>query len=235
MKSVNTSLHHYIFPDINEDGWKFIAFFAIISLIFALIWFPLGCTFFILAVWCFYNFRDPDRITPVLSSAVIAPTDGVVVSITKEKGPDALGLQNKNFTRISIYSSLFDAHVCRIPIKGKINKIFYDAGKGSTGNFDKNDIGNERMVFSLRNSENLDFVLQQTTVFCSKRVVANIKSGEEYNSGTRFGIIRFGGYFDIFLPDKVQPLICIGQKMVAGETIMADTSSDAPRMEGEIR
>ena len=235
MKSVDISLHHNIFPYIHEDGWKFIAAFAFLSLISALIWFPLGCAFFVLTVWCFYNFRDPDRITPVLSSVVVAPADGVIVSITKEKGPDALGLQNKNFTKVSVFSSLFDAHVNRIPIKGKINKIFYDAGKSSTGNLNKNDIGNERLVFSLRNSENLDFVIQQTVVFCSKRIATNIKSGDEYKTGNRFGIVRFGGYTDIYLPDKVQPIVCVGQKTIAGETIMADINSDAPRMEGEIR
>lgn len=235
MKSVNISVQHHIFPNIYEDGWKFIALCAVITLVTALIWFPLGCISFVFTVLCFYNFRDKDRITPILSSAVIAPADGHIVSITREKGPDALGLQNKNFTRISIYSNLFDAHVNRIPIKGKINKIFYDAGKKYTGSLDKNNMGNERLIFSLRSGEGFDFVLQMSAVFCNKRIITKIASGNEFKAGNRFGFIRFGGYTDIYLPDKIEPLVCVGQKMIAGETIIADIASDAPRMEGEIR
>ena len=235
MKSAYISVQSHIFPNIYEDGWKFIALCAVITLITALLWFPLGCISFIFTVLCFYNFRDIQRITPILSSAVIAPTDGYIVAITREKGPDAIGLQNKNFTRISIYSGLFDAHVNRIPIKGKINKIFYDAGKKYTGSLDKNNMGNERLLFSLRNGEGFDFALQLSAVFCNKRIVSKIVSGDEFKAGNKFGFIRFGGYTDIYLPDKVSPLVCVGQKMIAGETVMADTASDAPRMEGEIR
>ena len=235
MKSVDFSIQHRIFPNIYDDGWKFIVCVVVISLVLAMIWLPLGTIAFVFTLLCFYNFRDPDRVTTILSSAVVAPADGYVVAISKEKGPDAFGLQNKNFTRITIYSSIFDAHVNRIPIKGKINKIFYSAGKVFTGNLDKSCIGNEKMMFSLKNSEGLDFVLQQSAVFCNKRIITNIKSGDEFLAGNRFGFIRFGGYTDILLPDKVQPIVCLGQYMIAGETIIADIVSDAPRLEGEIR
>ena len=235
MKSVDTSLHHYFFPNINEDGWKFISVMAAISLILALLWLPLGCVAFLITIGCFYCFRDPVRVTPVLSGAVIAPADGVVVSINKEKGPDALGLQNKKFSRVCIFSSFFDANITRAPIKSKINNIFYDCGKKFTGSFNKTDIGNERLLFSLRHSEGFDFVIQQTAVFCSKRICSKLKKGDEFIAGQRFGFIRFGGYTDIFLPETVEPQICVGQKMIAGETIIADIKSDAPRIEGEIR
>ena len=91
------------------------------------------------------------------------------------------------------------------------------------------------MLFSLRGSESVDFVLQQTAVLCNKRIITKIKTGDEFKAGNKFGFIRFGGYTDLFLPDKVQPLVCVGQKIIAGETIMADINSDAPRMEGEVR
>lgn len=235
MKSVDTSFRHYLFPNINEDGWKFVSIMAVVSVILLLIWLPLGYISFFLTVWCFYCFRDPVRITPVLSGAVIAPADGVVVTINKEKGPDALGLQNKNFTRICIYTSVFDAPINRIPIKSTVRKTFYNCGESFSGSHDRNNIGNETMLFSLRHAEGYDFAVGQIATFCSKRIVTKIKTGDKLNAGQKFGFIRFGGYVDIYLPDKVEPQICVGQKTIAGETIIADIKSDAPRIEGEIR
>ncbi|MBR1904560.1 MAG: phosphatidylserine decarboxylase [Alphaproteobacteria bacterium] len=235
MKSVDISLQRYLFPNINEDGWKFISVLAFLTVILAMIWLPLGLISLAVTIWCFYCFRDPVRVTPVLSDAVVAPADGFIVSITREKGPDALGLNNKNYTRICIFTGLFDAQINRIPIKGKISKTFYDAGKPFCGSLDKNDIGAERAMFVLRNPNNLDFVVQQTAVFCSKRIVNRYHSNDEFLAGQRFGFIRGGGYVDLFLPDKIEPLVCVGQRTVAGETIITDIKSDAPRIEGEIR
>lgn len=235
MKSVDTSLHHYFFPNINEDGWKFISLLAFISLIFALIWVPLGCLSFLITVWCFYSFRDPIRVTPVLSGAVVAPADGYVVAISREKGPDALGLDRKNYTKVSLYISQFDVNINRMPIKGLISKTFYDAGKNFSGSTTKNDIRNERMLIAVKHSSGIEFVLQQTSLFCSKRIVDNLKKGDEFVAGQRFGFIRFGGYIDLYLPEKIEPQVCIGQYLIGGETIVADIKSDAPRLEGEIR
>ncbi len=235
MKAVDTSLRQYFFPNINEDGWKFVSIMAFFSIILALIWLPLGVISFLLTIWCFYCFRDPLRVTPVLSGAVIAPADGLVLSINKEKGPDSLGLQNKNFTRVCIFTGVFDSPIERIPIKSTVRKVFYDCGKNFSGSHNKNDIGNETMSFALKHSEGYDFAIRQTATFCSHRIINKLKVGEEYNAGQKLGFIRFGGYVDLFLPEKVEPQICIGQKMIAGETIVADIKSDAPRIEGEIR
>ena len=235
MKSVDTSLHGYLFPDICEDGWKFISAMAIITLVCAMIYFPLGLLSFVLTVWCFYSFRDPIRITPVLSSAIIAPADGYIIAISREKGPDSVEMQNKIFTKICIYNGPFDAHYCRVPIRGRVFKTFYDAGKPLTKMRDKDNIGNEKLVISLKQSDGLDFILQQTATFCNRRIVCKIKNGDEFNAGQRMSFMRFGGYTEIFLPDKIQPIVCVGQKMVAGETIIANINSDAPRMEGEVR
>lgn len=235
MKFVDTSLHHYFFPNINEDGWKFVSALAFISLIFTLIWFPLGCLSFLITIWCFYSFRDIIRVTPVLSGAVIAPADGYVVAINREKGPDALGLDRKNYTKLSIYVSPFDVNINRIPIKCTVSKTFYDAGQKFSGSTTKNNIKNERMLIAIKHSEGLEFVLQQTALFCSKRIVAKLKRGDEFIAGQRFGFIRFGGYVDLYLPEKIEPQVCVGQHLVGGETIVADINSGAPRIEGEIR
>ena len=233
MKSVDTSLHHYFFPNINEDGWKFVSVLAFLSVILAIIWFPLGCLSFLVTIWCFYSFRDPIRVTPVLSGALIAPADGYVVAINREKGPAVLGLDRKNYTKISLYISQFDVNINRMPIKGLISKIFYDAGKNFSGSTTKNDIRNERMLIAIKRG--IEFVLQQTALFCSKRIVDNLKKGDEFAAGQRIGFIRFGGYVDLYLPEKIEPQVCIGQYLIGGETIVADIKSDAPRLEGEIR
>ena len=235
MKSVNTSFHYHLFPNIHDDGWKFVSIMAFFSVILALIWLPLGYIAFFATIWCFYCFRDPVRVTPVLSSAVIAPSDGIIVSIDKEKGPDALGLQNKKFVRVCIYTSVFDTVINRIPIKSTVRKIFYDCGKKFSGSCDKNNIGNETLLFSLKSNEGLDFAIRMTATFCTKRVVSRVRIGDSFDAGQKFGIIRFGGYTDIYLPEKVEPQVCVGQRMIAGETIMADTKSDAPRIVGDIR
>lgn len=235
MKSVDTSIHHYLLPNINEEGWKFVSILALITLIMALIWTPLGLISLGLTVWCFYNYRDPMRVTPVNSGFVIAPTDGKIVAISREKGPDALGLGRKNFTRISIYSSPFDVHINRMPIKSTISQIFYDSGKKCSASFDKNNIHNEKMLILANHSGGLMFVLQLTSLFCSKRIFTRIKRGDEFLSGQKWGYSRFGGYVDILLPEKIEPQVCVGQSMIGGETIIADIKSDAPRMEGEIR
>ena len=114
--------------------------------------------------------------------------------------------------------------------KKDINKI-----NGIENNFQKDNIGNERMLICLRHSEGKEIALQQTAVFCNKRIKDKVKYAQEFNAGERFGFMRFGGYTDIFLPEKTEPQVCVGQTMIAGETIMADIKSDAPRIEGEIR
>lgn len=234
MKTVDISPRRYLFPNINEDGWKFISVLALVSIILMMVWLPLGCVSFAVTIWSFYCFRDPVRITPILSDIVVAPADGLIVSINREKGPDALGLGNKNFTRVCIFSGLFDSHINRMPIKGKISKTFYDAGKKFTGALKKNALGNEKMLLAWR-KESYDFALQQTALICNHRVINKAKIGDELQTGERLGFIRYGGYVDLFLPDKVEPQVCVGQQMIAGETVVANIKSDAPRIEGEIR
>lgn len=235
MKSVDTSFKSFLLPNINEDGWKFVSIFAFISLILLVIWLPLGCISIVLTIWCFYSFRDPDRVTPMLNDIVVSPSDGKVVSIVREKGPDVLGLENKNFTKISIVSDIFDVNVNRIPTKSKTINCFYDDEVKFSHSFDKNNIGNEKMLILLKSASGREIVIQQTATFCAPRIKNIIKKGSEFLTGQRFGIIRFGGYVDLYLPEKTEPQICVGQTVIGGETIVADFNFDAPRINGEIR
>lgn len=235
MKPIDTSVKNIIFPNINEDGWKFISILAIVTLILLIIYVPLGCAAILITIGCFYAFRDPNRITPNLSNVMVAPADGKIVSICKEKGPDVFGLNNKTFTKISIYSSVFDVCISRIPAKSKVLNRYYDDEVKFSHSLDKNNIGNERMLALFKTANNREFVLQQTTVFCAYRIKNCFKKGDEFLSGQRFGLMRFGGYTDLYLPEKAAITVCEGQTLVGGETIVADFNSDAPRIDGEIR
>lgn len=235
MKTIDTSVKSLLLPNINEDGWKFISILAVISLVLLMVWLPLGCVAVVLTIGCFYAFRDPDRITPNLNNIVVAPADGKVISITREKGPDVLGLSNKNFTRIGIFSSIVDVSVARMPTKAKVMSCYYDNEVKFSHSFDKNDLDNERMLISLKSTSGRELAVQQTATFCAGRIRTSIKKNDEFLAGQRFGILRFGGYTDLYLPDKVEPAVCLGQTLVGGETIVADFNSDAPRIDGEIR
>ena len=235
MKYINTSLRHYVLPNIFDDGWKFISFMIVITLLAAIIWIPAGVVLFLLTAWCFYNFRDPQRVTPLISDAVIAPADGIVSAIIKEKGPDCLGLGHKTFIKICITPRFFDSNVYRCPIKSKVNKYFYDCGKRFSASFAKENIAQETLSVLFKTSTGQECVLRQTAVFCSPRLKPIFKQGEEILAGKRIGFSRFGAYTDILLPEKTTITACLGQTLISGETIIADLQSDAPRIEGEIR
>ena len=148
MKPVDTSVKTILFPNIHEDGWKFISISAILSLVLLMLWFPLGCAAIGITVWIFYSFRDPDRITPDINDIIVAPADGKIVAITKEKGPDVLGLSNKNFIKISIFSNIFDININRIPTKSRIISVYHDDEVKFSHSLDKNNIENERMLIA---------------------------------------------------------------------------------------
>lgn len=235
MKSVDTSVKNVLFPLINDDGWKFISVLSITSLIMLLVWLPLGIFSIVLSIWCFYSFRDPERVTPALSNIAVAPADGKILSITREKGPEILGLSNKTFTKICIYTSAFDVCVNRMPAKSKVLKVYHDCETKFSLSFDKNNIENERMLASFKTPSGRELAMQQTAVICAYRLKNHLKKSAEYLTGQRFGLMRFGGYTELYLPEKAAITVCVGQTMVGGETIVADFNLETTRIDGEMR
>lgn len=245
MKSIKPSFHSILFPNIHDEGLKFISILAIISLILLLISTTLGIISLLLTIACFYSFKENKKVTPILSGVVITPTDGLVISITKEKGPEVFDLNNKNFNKIRIFNNFFNDHIKRMPIKGKILNTFYD------DEFDISNIGgfnifkffglknkifkDETFLLHMKDDDGNNFVLQFYSPCLCKKIKFKIKRGDEFVAGQKIGLIRFYSYIDIFLPEKVSPQVCIGQTMIGGETIIADTKSGAPRINGEIR
>lgn len=235
MQNINLSFQKYLFPNINNDGWRFISIFAAATAVLAIIWLPLGLIGLVLTVWCYYFFRDPDRITPQIKNVVVAPADGIVQMITRVTGPEELGLNNKTFNRISIFMSVFNVHVNRAPASGKIIRKAYIKGKFFNATLDKASKDNERQLLAMRTECGKEIAFVQIAGLIARRIICYAKDGQQYQAGERFGHIRFGSRLDVYLPTDIEPQVCVGQTMVAGETILANLKSEAPRVEGAVK
>lgn len=235
MKKIDMSLQRYIFPNINNEGWRFISIFAAITALLAIIWLPLGVVGLVLTIWCYYFFRDPDRVTPQIKDVVVSPADGVVQMITRVTGPEELGLNNKTFNRVSIFMSVFNVHVNRAPATGKILRLAYIKGKFFNATLDKASKDNERQLLAMRTECGKEIAFVQIAGLIARRIVCFAKEGQTYQAGERFGLIRFGSRLDVYLPTDIEPQVCVGQTMVAGETVLANLKSDALRVEGDIK
>ena len=230
---LRNSIIPYAFPHINKEGWKFVAAFASITALLALMWEPLGCLGLVLTVWCYYFFRDPERVTPQIDGAIISPADGKVQMITKVKAPRELELGDEEFTRVSIFMSVFNVHVNRAPASGTITKTVYIKGKFFNATLDKASKDNERQLLAMKTESGKNIAFVQIAGLVARRILCFAKKGSVYKAGERFGLIRFGSRLDVYLPAGVEPQVCLGQTMIAGETVLANLYSSAPQVKGE--
>ncbi len=235
MNSREITWKDYLFPPLHPEGPGFLALFAFATFILGLIWSPLGLVGGALTVWCFYFFRDPDRVTPDREGLVISPADGVVQSIIEMNGPPELDLEQKTFTRVSVFMSVFDCHVNRIPIAGEITKEVYVPGLFLNATLDKASADNERQCLQVMSSIGKEFAVVQIAGLVARRIRCDVQTGQSLETGERIGLIRFGSRVDVYLPTGVNPLVCLGQKMVAGETVLADANSSEEQRDGEVR
>lgn len=235
MKTIDISWRRYILPNIHNEGWKFVGIFAAVSAFLAILWAPLGWLGLALTVWCYYFFRDPERITPEIKDVVVSPADGIVQMITDVEGPEELGLSGQKFTRVSVFMSVFNVHVNRAPAEGKITKSVYVPGKFINATLDKASKDNERQLLAMKTTSGKDIAFVQIAGLVARRIVCDAAAGQEYKAGERFGMIRFGSRLDVYLPQDVKPQVCLGQTMVAGETIVANLTSGAAAVKGACR
>ena len=218
---------------IHEEGYLFAFLFLILSI---LLWHGhplLGKVGLLLTAWCLYFFRDPNRVVPQKEGLIISPADGIVQMIQKVKPPAELGLGSSPLTRISVFMNVFNVHVNRVPILGTITKIHYHKGKFLNAELDKASDHNERQLFCVETKKGLKVGFIQIAGLIARRIRCDISEGQQVRTGQRFGLIRFGSRVDVFLPKGVAPLVMVGQKMVAGETVLADITSDEPMRTGE--
>ncbi len=232
---LRNSIIPYAFPHINKEGWKFVAAFALITALLALLWEPLGVIGIVLTVWCYFFFRDPERVTPQIDNVIVSPADGKVQMITKIKGPKELGMEKEEYTRVSIFMSVFNVHVNRAPASGTITKTSYIKGKFFNATLDKASKDNERQLLAMKTDSGKDIAFVQIAGLVARRILCFAKKGTTYKAGERFGLIRFGSRLDVYLPEGVEPQVCLGQTMIAGETIIANLNSSAPQIMGESR
>jgi len=208
-------------PPIHPEGYTFVGGFALASLILFWIWSPLGWIGTVLTVWCALFFRDPVRVTPLREGIVVAPADGRISTITRVLPPAELGLGDRPLPRISIFMSVFNCHVNRSPVTGRIERIAYRPGTFIKAELDKASEDNERnsLVISTANGR---IGVIQIAGLVARRIVSFVREGQTIGAGERFGLIRFGSRLDVFLPEGTSPLVAEGQTAVAGETILAD-------------
>ena len=210
----------FLFPKLHKEGYRFLILAAVITFILLLISNFHGLIGFVLTVWVYYFFRDPERFPINDENYLLSPADGVVSQIIQTNGPNELGLEKKKFTRISIFMNAFNCHVNRVPSSGKITKIFYKPGKYINASFDKASEENERNYVKMINSNGEELILVQIAGLIARRIVCDVKENDETKQGDKFGIIRFGSRVDLYF-ENYQILVRQNQKTVSGETIIA--------------
>ena len=218
--SIGNSIRAQI-PPIHPEGYPFIGGFALASLILFWIWTPLGWIGTVLTVWCALFFRDPARVTPVRDGVVVSPADGRISMIAEVLPPAELGLGDRPLTRISVFMSVFNCHVNRSPVMGRIERIVYRPGVFINAELDKASEDNERNSLVIGTAQGRIGVVQIAGLV-ARRIVCFAKEGQAIGAGERFGLIRFGSRLDVYLPEGSKPLVSVGQTAIAGETILAD-------------
>ena len=209
-----------LFPKLHKEGYRFLVIAVVITFILLLISSFLGIISFILTIWVYYFFRDPERFSINDENYLVSPADGIISQITEINGPIELGLEDKKFTRVSIFMNVFNCHVNRIPSSGKINKIFYKTGKYINASLDKASEENERNYVKMSNSKGDELILVQIAGLIARRIVCEIKENDEIKQGDRFGMIRFGSRVDLYF-ENYQLMVQQNQTTIGGETIIA--------------
>ncbi len=209
-----------IFPKLHNEGYKFLVIFGLATLVLYLINGFLGLIGIVLTIWVYYFFRDPDRISINDEDYLVSPADGLVLQVMETNGPKELNLENKKFTKVSIFMNVFDCHVNRIPCSGEIKEIKYVAGKFLNASLDKASEDNERNYYKIKNSFGEDIVVVQIAGLVARRIVTESSEGDKLEQGSRIGMIRFGSRAELYF-ENYKPLVKVDQKTIAGETLIA--------------
>ena len=209
-----------ILPKIHNEGYKFIVVFILVTIILYFIHGFLGFIGLVLTIWCYYFFRDPERISIGDENYLTSPADGEVLQVMETEGPKELGLENRKFKKISIFMNVFDCHVNRSPCSGKVSEILYKPGKFINASLDKASEDNERNYYKIKNLQGEDVIVVQIAGLVARRIVSESSIDQELKQGTRIGMIRFGSRADLYF-ENYESLVKVGQKTIAGETLIA--------------
>ena len=210
-----------IFPKIHKEGYKFLAISILATFIVLFFSKLLGLILIIISIWVYYFFRDPDRISINDDNYLVSPADGLITDVSEKSGPEELRLENTSFTKVSVFMNVFNCHVNRTPISGKIEEIYYKPGKFLNASLDKASEENERNYYKIKSiKDNEEIIIVQIAGLIARRIVCEVEQGQELKQGDRLGMIRFGSRVDIYFKNK-KILAKIGQNVVAGESLIA--------------
>ena len=209
-----------IFPKIHKEGYKFLAISILATFIILFFSNFLGIVFIIITIWIYYFFRDPERYPINDDKFMVSPADGLITDISEKTGPEELRLENTSYTRISVFMNVFNCHVNRMPISGKVEEIFYKPGKFLNASLDKASEENERNYFKINLNNGEEIIVVQIAGLIARRIVCEVEQGQELKQGDRIGMIRFGSRVDIYFKNK-KILAKLGQNVVAGESLLA--------------
>jgi phosphatidylserine decarboxylase len=220
---------------INRAGWPFIVVAFVIAVALGFLWAPLFWLGFLATAFCVYFFRDPPRVTPTREGLVVSPADGRLEMIEQAPPPPELEMGDEPLTRVSVFLNVFDVHVNRVPLGGVVEGLSYRPGKFLNAALDKASEENERMSVKVESEDGRQIAFVQIAGLIARRIKCDLKLGNRVATGEVFGLIRFGSRMDVYLPQGVQPLVALGQRMMAGETVIADLQTQEPQRVGEKR
>ncbi len=220
-----------VFMPVHRDGHKFIAIMAIVTLISFIIWSPLGWLSAFLTAFVAFFFRDPDRVTPLREGLIISPADGRVSAIEQVRPPAELRLDDEVRTRVSVFLSVLDVHINRSPVAGRVLRSAYTPGLFLNAELDKASEDNERRGLVIETQAGEQIGVVQIAGLVARRIVTFVDEGDQLGVGERFGLIRFGSRVDVYLPPDKTALVAVGQRMIAGETVLADLKSNEAERE----
>ena len=205
---------------IHNEGWIYLVSAIILTIIVTPFFVFIGIFFAILSIYIFYFFRDPNRIIP-LDDFIVSPADGTITYIGETNNPLDIENNNEVYTKVSIFLSIFDVHVNRMPIEGTIKEIKYIPGKFINATLDKSSEQNEKNIIKISNGTYNYFVVQIAGLI-ARRIVCNVNKNQDLKKGERIGIIKFGSRVDLYLPKSNKVLVSKGQKVIGGETIISN-------------
>jgi phosphatidylserine decarboxylase len=219
-----------VLAPLHPDGFKIVAAGVLATLLLFLLWAPAGWAAAVVTLWMVYFFRDPWRVTPTRPGLLISPADGIVVSIAAATPPAELAMGDMAVVRIGIFLNIFDVHVTRAPVGGRVAAMRYTKGRFVNASLDKASLDNERLAIRIAPPEGPDVAFVLVAGLVARRIVCNLYDGQQVATGQRVGIIRFGSRVDIYCPPPYVPMVVAGQRMVGGETVIADRfAEESPR------
>jgi phosphatidylserine decarboxylase len=224
-----------ILAPLHPDGFKFVLAGGLATILFFLFWPPAGWLAAIATLWIAYFFRDPWRITPNRPGLLVSPADGIVVSVAAATPPPELAMSDAAIARIGVFLNIFDVHVTRAPIGGRVAAMRYIKGRFVNASLDKASEGNERLAVRIAPPEGPEIVFVLIAGLVARRIVCDLREGQQIATGQRVGIIRFGSRVDIYCPPPYVPLVVVGQRMIGGETVLADRLAEEPPRQGMMQ